>query len=94
LLGPDFGRFDIVFDKPGVHTVEVVDVIPADMKTPTGYSSGQRLGEFMDPSNPTKPSAGRRFRFREWQGLGAAPRIQVNVEKDTTLTALYDLGGK
>jgi hypothetical protein len=94
VLGPNFGKFDIVFDKPGAHTVEVVDVVPADMKTPAGYSSGQRLGEFMDPSNPTKPSADRKFRFREWQGRGASPRIQVNVEKDTTLTALFDVRGK
>jgi hypothetical protein len=94
VLGPDFGRFDIVFDKPGAHTVEVVDVVPADMKTPAGYNSGQRLGEFMDPSNPTKPSADRKFRFREWEGRGDSPRIQVNVEKDTTLTALFDVRGK
>ncbi|MBM3501575.1 MAG: hypothetical protein FJX74_23215, partial [Armatimonadetes bacterium] len=68
ILGPDFGRFHIVFDAPGKHTVEIVDVVPADMKTPAGYGSGERLGQFMDPSQPTKPSEGRKFRFREWTG--------------------------
>jgi hypothetical protein len=60
-LGPDFGKFAITFDKPGKHTVEIVDTVPADMKTPKGYGSGERLGQFMDPSNPTKPSSGKKF---------------------------------
>ena len=92
-LGPNFGTFSIVFDKPGKHTVEVVDVVPADMKTPAGYGSGQRLGQFMDPSNPTKPSAGRKFRFRAWTGPVASrgAKIEVNVSRDTTLTAEFDV---
>ena len=39
VLGPDFGTFSITFDKPGKHVVEVIDVVPADMKTPTGYGT-------------------------------------------------------
>jgi hypothetical protein len=90
-LGPSFGKFDIVFDKPGRHTVEIMDVVPADMQTPKGYGSGERLGQFMDPSNPTKPSGGKKFRFREWAGLGREPRIAVDVSNDMTLTALFDV---
>ena len=73
----EFGTFSIVFDKPGKHTVEVVDVVPADMKTPAGYGTGQRLGQFMDPSNPTRPSAGRKFRFRGWTG----PALESNEDR-------------
>lgn len=91
VLGPSFGKFDIAFEKPGKHVVEIVDVVPADMKTPKGYGSGERLGQFMDPSNPTKPSAGKQFRFREWQGLGKGMRIEVDVQKDTTITGLFDV---
>ncbi len=91
-LGPNFGQFSIVFDKPGNHTIEIVDVVPADMKTPKGYGSGERLGQFMDPSNPTKPSEGKKFHFREWQDRGSSPSIEVDVTKDTTLTALFDVG--
>jgi hypothetical protein len=36
------------------------------MKTPKGYGVGELLGQFMDPSNPAKPSAGKKFLFREW----------------------------
>ena len=71
-----------------------MDVVPADMKTPAGYGSGERLGEFMDPSNPTKPSAGRKFRFREWKGRGPAPRLEVDVSQDATLTAVFDVQSK
>jgi hypothetical protein len=47
----------------------------------------------MDPSNPTKPSAGRKFRFRQWTGTpGAkAARLEIEVPRDTTLTAEFDL---
>ena len=56
-LGPNFGTFSIMFDKPGKHVVEVVDVVPADMKTPPATAPASGSGQFMDPSNPTKPSA-------------------------------------
>jgi hypothetical protein len=91
VLGPNFGKFDIVFDKPGKHTIEILDVVPADMQTPKGYGSGERLGKFMDPSNPTKPSGGKKFKFREWEGAGAAAKIEVDVSKDTSITAKFDL---
>jgi hypothetical protein len=91
-----FGKFDIVFDKPGKHTVEVVDVVPADMKTPAGYGSGERLGQFMDPSQPTKPSGGRKFHFREWTGPVPShdAKIEVDVQKDMTVTAEFDVQAK
>lgn len=92
-LGPDFGRFYITFDKPGKHVLEVVDVVPADMKTPAGYGAGERLGQFMDPSNPTKPSGGRKFRFREWSGAlkSKEAKIEAEVTQDTTLTAEFEV---
>ena len=93
VLGPDFGKFSITFDKPGKHVVEVIDVTADDMKTPTGYGTGQRLGKFMDPSNPTKPSEGRKFRFRGWSGpiTSAQPRIEVDVAQGTQITAAFDV---
>jgi len=92
-LGPDFGKFHITFDAPGKHTVEIVDVVPADMKTPAGYGSGERLGRFMDPSQPTKPSGGKKFRFREWSGAGRGRehRVEVEVIQNTTLSARFDV---
>ncbi len=91
-LGPDFGTFSIMFDKPGKHVVEVVDVVPADMKTPAGYGTGERLGQFMDPSNPTKPSAGRKFHFKAWSGpvTSERPKIELDVSADTRLTATFE----
>ena len=71
-LGPNFGTFSITLDRPGKHTVEVVDIVPADMKTPAGYGAGQRLGQFMDPSNPTKPSAGRKSPYCLGSAVSAA----------------------
>ena len=91
VLGANFGKFDIVFDKLGKHSIEIVDVVPADMQTPKGYGSGERLGQFMDPSNPTKPSAGKKFKFREWDGFGTTPKIDVDIPKDTSLTAKFDV---
>jgi hypothetical protein len=90
-LGPEFGKFSITFDKPGEHVVEVVDTEPADMKTPKGYGSGERLGQFMDPSNPTKLSGGKKFKFREWDILGKATKIEVTIPKDLTLTSKFDV---
>lgn len=91
VLGSMFGKFQIVFEKPGPHTIEIVDVVPVDMKTPKGYGGGERLGQFMDPSNPTRASEGKRFRFREWEGKGPEPQIQLDVSSDTTVTALFDV---
>ena len=92
-LGPEFGRFDITFDRPGKHTIEIVDVVPADMKTPAGYGSGERLGQFMDPSQPTKPSEGKKFHFREWSGPVPSKdqRIEADVNADMTVTAEFDV---
>ncbi len=92
-LGPQFGRFDIVFDRPGKHTIEIVDIIPADMKTPKGYGSGERLGQFMDPSQPTKPSGGKKFHFRQWSGplAGKEPKVELDVQQNMTLTAEFDV---
>jgi hypothetical protein len=63
------------------------------MKTPAGYGTGERLGQFMDPSNPTKPSEGRKFHFRAWSGPESSeqPRIEVEVSQDTRLTAAFDV---
>ena len=92
-LGPNFGKFHITFDGSGKHTLEIVDLVPADMKTPAGYGAGERLGQFMDPSQPTKPSSGKKFRFREWGGGGAgrADRIEVQVKENTTVQAKFDV---
>jgi hypothetical protein len=93
VLGPNFGKFSITFEKPGKHVLEVIDVTPANMKTPTGYGSGERLGQFMDPSNPTKPSEGRKFHFRGW-GVPASssqPRIKVDVSHDMQITAKFEV---
>jgi hypothetical protein len=92
-LGPNFGTFSIVFDKPGKHLVEVVDVVPADMKTPAGYGSGEGLGQFMDPSNPTKPSAGRKFRFKSWSGpvTSGESKIEIDVSAASRLTAEFEV---
>jgi hypothetical protein len=89
--GPSFGKFDIVFDKPGKHAVEIIDIVPADMKTAKGYGSGERLGQFMDPSNPTRTSDGKKFKFREWKDRGDAAVVEVEVVADTTLTAEFDV---
>ena len=95
MLGPEFGRFSMTFDKPGKHVIEVIDVTPADMKTPTGYGSGERLGQFMDPSNPTKPSAGRQFHFHGWGDAAAGQaRIEVDVSQDTKVVARFDVKKK
>lgn len=93
VLGPDFGKFHIVFDRPGRHTIEIVDVVPADMKTPAGYGTGERLGQFMDPSQPTRPSEGRQFRFREWSGPISSHEttVELDVNADTTLIAEFDV---
>jgi len=92
-LGPDFGTFSITFDAPGRHTIEIIDVVPADMKTPAGYGSGERLGQFMDPSQPTAPSGGKKFRFREWVGPVASrdAQFELDVQENTTLTAEFDV---
>jgi hypothetical protein len=90
-LGPQFGKFSITFDKPGDHVIEIVDTVPADMKTPKGYGTGERLGQFMDPSNPTKPSAGKKFKFRQWQSFGAATKIEVPLRTNVTVTSTFDV---
>jgi hypothetical protein len=84
--------FSVNFDKPGKHVIEVLDVVAADMKTPTGYNATATLGPAMDPSNPTKPSGGRRFRFRGWTGLATSdqPRIEIEVPGDARLTATFE----
>ncbi len=89
--GASFGKFDIVFDKPGKHSVEVIDLVPADMKTAKGYGSGEHLGQFMDPSNPTRTSDGKKFKFRQWKDRGDSAAIEVEVNADTELTALFDV---
>jgi len=96
VLGPAFGKFSITFDKPGRHTIEIVDVIPADMKTPAGYGTGERLGQFMDPSQPTRPSGGRKFRFRQWSGAatGRETRVEVDLSESKTLRAAFDVETK
>lgn len=91
VLGPQFGKFDIMFAAPGKHLVEIVDLVPADMKTPKGYGTGERLGQFMDPSNPTQPSSGKKFKFRAWKGYGESARIEVDVFTDTMVTAEFDV---
>jgi Hypothetical glycosyl hydrolase family 15 len=89
--GPRFGRFQITFDQPGTHTVEIVDAIPADMATPAGYGTSKRLGRFMDPSQPLRPSAGRKFHFREWAGAasGTNYEVKLDVKADATLSARF-----
>jgi len=47
----------------------------------------------MDPSQPTKPGGGRKFRFREWVGAvtNQDKRIEVDVNHNTTLQAKFDV---
>ncbi len=92
-MGSNFGRFDIQFKQPGKHTIEIVDVVPAAMKTPKGYGAGERLGPFMDPSQPTKPLGKKRFRFREWTGAvkSTAAKVEVEVNADLTVTAEFEV---
>jgi len=91
VLGPNFGKFYITFTAPGKHTLEIADIVPADMKTARGYGSGERLGQFMDPSNPTQPSEGKKFKFRGWEGMGNTASIAVDIEQDITVTAEFDV---
>jgi hypothetical protein len=93
VLGPDFGKFRVTFDKPGEHTIEIVDVVPAGMQTPAGYGTSQKLGQFMDPAQPTKPANDRKFRFRAWAaaGLGEKRQIKVEVKGNTTVEAKFDV---
>jgi len=88
----NFGSFYITFDKPGKHVIEVVDVVPKDMRTPKSYNSAERLGDAMDPSDPTKPSQGRKFHFRGWTGCvtSSEPRIEINVADNVTLSATFE----
>lgn len=92
-LGANFGKFSITFDGPGRHSIEIVDVVPADMKTPAGYGTGERLGQFMDPSQPTKPSKGKKFRFRDWTGpaRSAEKKIEIDIRESTTLNARFEV---
>ena len=90
-LGANFGKFYITFDKPGRHVIEIVDAVPADMKTTKGYGTCERLGQFMDPSHQKKPRAGKKFKFREWEGAGKASKIEVDVSKDMKLTVKFDV---
>lgn len=92
VLGPAFGKFTVYFSKPGAHLVEVVDVVPRDLQTPAGYGQAERLGQFMDPAQPTKPSRGAKYRFRGWEGLAssAEPTVEVQVDRDATLIARFE----
>jgi Hypothetical glycosyl hydrolase family 15 len=91
--GPEFGRFQITFEQPGPHTVEIMDVVPSDLETPAGYGTSRRLGRFMDPSQPLHPSAGRKFRFRDWSGAasGADHSVKLEVKNNMILTAKFDV---
>jgi hypothetical protein len=66
------------------------------MQTPAGYGTGERLGKFMDPSNPTKPAGGKKFRFRSWSGPAASKEAQMEIDvgQDTQLTAEFDVGAE
>jgi hypothetical protein len=72
--------------------VEIVDVVPADMKTPAGYGTGEWLGQFMDPSNPTRASSGKKFRFRVWSGPVTSKKaeVEIDVGRNTMITAEFD----
>jgi len=89
VTGPDFGKFHIFFDKPGKHTIELVDVVPNPMKTPAGYSTGERLGQFMDPAQPTKPMGTKKYRFTGWSGMASSsqPSIEIEVKGGEVLYA-------
>lgn len=93
MMGPKFGLLSIRFDTPGKHVVEVIDVVAADMKTSAAYNSSERLGQAMDPSNPTKPSEGRKFRFHGWTGpiTSDQARIEIDVAGDTRLNATFEV---
>jgi len=66
--GPEFGRFQITFEQPGPHAVEIVDAVPADMETPAGYGVEPAPGPVHGP--PPQPATAQRRQessiFREW----------------------------
>ncbi|MCC6442407.1 MAG: hypothetical protein IT210_03005 [Armatimonadetes bacterium] len=91
VTGPDFGKFFINFDRPGKHTIEIVDVVPNPMKTPAGYSGGERLGQFMDPARPTEPMGQKKYRFTGWTGATTAsqPKLEIEIKGGETLFANF-----
>ena len=91
ILGYQFGQFDVHFEKPGKHTIEIVDIVPADMKMPAGYGAGEEMNTSVSPANPNAPSDGRKFHFKGWEGRGANPKIEVDLDKDATLVANFEI---
>ena len=90
--GTKFGILPINFDKPGKHVVEVVDIVAHDIKMSTSYNYAAASGQARDPSNPAKPSDGRKFRFHGWTGAvtSTQPRIEIVVADDVQLTATFE----
>jgi len=89
--GEDFGTVAVFFSQPGLHTVELLDMEAREVETPAGYGAPERLGQFMDPANPTRPSRGRKYRFTGWSGAveSRATQIQAQVDGPTTLIANF-----
>ena len=91
ILGHQFGQVSIQFETAGKHTIEIVDVVPAEMNIPTGYGAGEDMNKSVNPSNPNAPSDGRKFHFKGWEGHDTNPKIEVDLDKDVTLVANFDI---
>jgi hypothetical protein len=91
ILGYQFGQVSLHFEKPGKHTIEIVDIVPDEMKMPTGYGSGENMNKSVSPANPNVPSDGRKFHFTGWEGHGTDPKIEVDLDKDATLVANFEI---
>jgi Hypothetical glycosyl hydrolase family 15 len=90
--GTTFGTFDIVFETPGKHKIELVDNPAKDLTTTVGYGRSEILGTDMDPANPIEHSGGKKYAFSQWaDGLGTLQKIEVDVPKDTTVTAEFSV---
>jgi hypothetical protein len=50
----------------------------------------------MDPSNPTKPSEGRKFGFLGWAGpvTSSQPRVEVDISSNARITARFEVQKK
>jgi|GEM_PF-1119599 len=90
ILGPQYGRINIRLEKPGKHTIEIVDVIPNALSVPAGYGTEPELAKLMDPADPTRLPNTRTFHFRGWEGRGNDRKIEVDVTSNTEIIANFE----
>ncbi len=90
--GPAFGTVTLKYGRPGKHVVEAADVRAKGLEISKGYGSIEKLGQLMDPAEPTKPMKGTAYRFAGWRlekRTIASRTITAHVEDETHLVALY-----